>query len=171
MFLHQLSSPKGSRVRKIRKGRGPGSGQGKTSARGHNGQRSRSGRGIILGLEGGQMPLIRRLPKVGFNSTNPIVFQVVQLETLNRFDAQTTVNSDVLKKAKLISSSRRPYKILSRGELKKALTVQANAFSADAAEKIAKAGGKAELIAKKESTTDKKTGKLVARTTDKNTKA
>ena len=117
------------------------------------------------------MPLIRRLPKVGFNSTNPIVFQVVQLETLNRFDAQTTVNSDVLKKAKLISSSRRPYKILSRGELKKALTVQANAFSADAAEKIAKAGGKAELIAKKESTTDKKTGKLVARTTDKNTKA
>jgi large subunit ribosomal protein L15 len=149
MFLHQLSSPKGSRIRKVRRGRGPGSGLGKTSGRGHKGQRSRSGRGILLGLEGGQMPLIRRLPKVGFNSANPIVYQVVQLDTLNRFDAKSTVNADTLKKAKLISSSRKPYKILSRGELQKALTIQANAFSADAAEKIKKAGGKAEVIGKK----------------------
>jgi large subunit ribosomal protein L15 len=100
------------------------------------------------------MPLIRRLPKVGFNSTNPIVYQVVQLDTLNCFDAKSTVNADALKKAKLISSSRKPYKILSRGELKKALTVQANAFSADAAEKINKAGGKAEVIGKKEEKPD-----------------
>jgi large subunit ribosomal protein L15 len=154
MFLHELSSPKGSRVRKVRKGRGPGSGQGKTSARGHKGQRSRSGRGILLGLEGGQMPLIRRLPKVGFNSTNPIVYQVVQLDILNRFDANSTVNAETLKKAKIISSSRKPYKILSRGELKKALTVQAFAFSADAAEKIKKAGGKAEVIGKKDEKPD-----------------
>jgi large subunit ribosomal protein L15 len=158
MFLHQLSSPKGSRVRKVRKGRGPGSGQGKTSARGHKGQRSRSGRGILLGLEGGQMPLIRRLPKVGFNSAAPIVYQVVQLDTLNRFEANTKIDAEALKKAKLISSSRKPYKILSRGELKKALTVQANAFSADAAEKIKKAGGNAQVIGKKEEkvATDKK---------------
>jgi large subunit ribosomal protein L15 len=154
MFLHELSSPKGSRVRKVRKGRGPGSGQGKTSARGHKGQRSRSGRGILLGLEGGQMPLIRRLPKVGFNSANPIVYQVVQLDSLNRFDANSTVNAETLKKAKMISSSRKPYKILSRGELKKALTVQAFAFSADAAEKIMKAGGKAEVMGKKEEKPD-----------------
>jgi len=154
MFLHQLSSPKGSRVRKVRKGRGPGSGLGKTSGRGHKGQRSRSGRGIILGSEGGQMPIIRRLPKVGFNSTNPIVYQVVQLDRLNCFDANATVNAETLKKAKLISSSRKPYKILSRGELKKALTVQANAFSADAAEKIKKVGGKAEVIGKKEAKPD-----------------
>jgi large subunit ribosomal protein L15 len=154
MFLHELSSPKGSRVRKVRKGRGPGSGQGKTSARGHKGQRSRSGRGILLGLEGGQMPLIRRLPKVGFNSVSPIVYQVVQLDRLNCFEANTKVDADALKKAKLISSSRKPYKVLSRGELKKALTVQANAFSADAAEKIKKAGGKTEVIGKKEEKPD-----------------
>jgi len=100
------------------------------------------------------MPIIRRLPKVGFNSNNPIVYQVVQLDRLNCFDAKSTVNAETLKKAKLISSSRKPYKILSRGELKKALTVQANAFSADAAEKIKKVGGKAEVIGKKEAKPD-----------------
>jgi large subunit ribosomal protein L15 len=100
------------------------------------------------------MPIIRRLPKVGFNSNNPIVYQVVQLDSLNCFDAKSTVTADTLKKAKLISSSRRPFKILSRGELKKALTVQANAFSADAAEKIKQAGGKAEVLAKKEAKPD-----------------
>ena len=100
----------------------------------------------MLGSEGGQMPLIRRLPKVGFNTRNPIVYQVVQLDTLNRFDANMTINAEALKKAKLISNSRKPYKILSRGELKKALIVQANAFSADAVEKINKAGGKTEII-------------------------
>jgi large subunit ribosomal protein L15 len=156
MFLHQLVSPKGSRVRKVRKGRGPGTGLGKTSGRGSKGQRSRSGRGIILGLEGGQMPLIRRLPKVGFNSACPIVYQVVHLDSLNRFEAKATVNVEALKKAKLLASSRKPYKILSRGELKKALTVQANAFSADAAEKIKKAGGKAEVVGKKEVKPDNK---------------
>ncbi|MBF0570122.1 MAG: 50S ribosomal protein L15 [Candidatus Omnitrophica bacterium] len=150
MFLHELRAPKGSRIKKVRKGRGPGSGLGKRSGRGDKGQRSRSGRGIILGSEGGQMPLIRRLPKIGFNTLNPIVYQIVQLDTLNCFEAATVVNVEALKKAQLISSLRKPYKILSRGELKKALTVEANAFSADAAEKITKAGGKAVVIGKKE---------------------
>lgn len=145
-MLHLLKSPKGSRKRKFRKGRGAGSGLGKQSGRGDKGQRSRSGRGIILGSEGGQMALIRRIPKVGFNPLNPKVYQVVQLESLNKFDAGTVVDADALKKAQLISSRRRIYKVLSRGELKKALTVKAFAFSADAAEKIKKAGGTAEVI-------------------------
>ncbi|MBF0387339.1 MAG: 50S ribosomal protein L15 [Candidatus Omnitrophica bacterium] len=149
MQLHQIKAPKGSRTKKVRRGRGPASGLGKQSGSGDKGQRSRSGRGIILGSEGGQMPLIRRLPKVGFNTANPIVYQVVQLDSLNCFAANSTVNVELLKNAKLLSSSRRPYKILSRGELTKALTVQANAFSADAAEKIKKAGGKAEVVGKR----------------------
>jgi large subunit ribosomal protein L15 len=145
-MLHLLKSPQGSRKRKFRKGRGPGSGLGKQSGRGDNGQRSRSGRGIILGSEGGQMALIRRIPKVGFNPLNPKVYQVVQLDALNKFDAGTVVDADKLKKAQLISSRRKIYKILSRGEIKKALTVKAFAFSADAAEKIKKAGGTVEVI-------------------------
>ena len=149
MQLHQLKSPVGSRKRKVRRGRGPASGAGKQSGRGDNGQRSRSGRGIIPGLEGGQMPLIRRLPKVGFNTVNPIVYQVVQLDTLNVFEVNAVIDADKLKAAKIISSSRKPYKILSRGELKKALTVKANAFSTDAAEKITKAGGKVEVVGKR----------------------
>lgn len=159
MFLHQLKSPKGSRVKKFRRGRGPGSAMGKTAGRGMNGQRSRSGRGIILGLEGGQMPLIRRLPKVGFNTLDPVVYQVVQLDALNRFDAGTMVDVNVLKKAKLLASNRKPYKILSRGELTKALTVQAHAFSAGAIEKIKKAGGKVDIIAKKQNRTEVKKAK------------
>ncbi|MBF0330648.1 MAG: 50S ribosomal protein L15 [Candidatus Omnitrophica bacterium] len=145
-MLHLLKSPKGSRRRKFIKGRGPASGLGKTSGRGDNGQRSRSGRGIILGSEGGQMALIRRIPKVGFNVRSPRVYQVVQLDSLNKFDVNAVVDADSLKKAQLISSRRRAYKILSRGELKKALVVKAFAFSADAVEKIKKAGGTIEII-------------------------
>ena len=145
-MLHLLKSPKGSRTRKFRKGRGPASGLGKTSGRGDNGQRSRSGRGIILGSEGGQMALIRRIPKVGFNPLNPIVYQVVHLDALNKFDANTVIDADKLKAAQLISSRRKPYKILFRGDLKKALTVKAFAFSAGAAEKIKAAGGSTEVI-------------------------
>jgi large subunit ribosomal protein L15 len=145
-MLHLLKSPKGSRRRKFIKGRGPASGLGKQSGRGDNGQRSRSGRGIILGSEGGQMALIRRIPKVGFNPLNPKIYQIVQLDSLNKFDAGTVIDADKLKAAQLISSRRKIYKILSRGELKKALTVKAFAFSADAAEKIKKAGGTIEVI-------------------------
>ncbi|MBF0593763.1 MAG: 50S ribosomal protein L15 [Candidatus Omnitrophica bacterium] len=149
MQLHELRAPKGSRTKKVRIGRGPASGLGKQSGKGDKGQRSRSGNSIMLGSEGGQMPLIRRLPKVGFNTSRPIVYQVVQLDSLNFFDANATVNANKLKEAKLISSSRRPYKILSRGELTKVLTVQANAFSAEAFEKINRAGGKAEIVGKR----------------------
>ncbi len=99
-----------------------------------------------MGSEGGQMPLIRRLPKVGFNTLNPVVYQIVHLDALNRFDAGTVVSLDVLKKAKLLASNRKPFKVLARGELKKALTVQAHAFSTSAAEQIQKAGGKADVI-------------------------
>ena len=145
-MLHLLKSPKGSRTRKVRKGRGAASGLGKQSGRGDKGQRSRSGRGILLGSEGGQSRLIRRIPKVGFNVHSPKVYQVVQLDALNRFDANAVVDADKLKAAQLISSRRRIYKILSRGEIKKALTVKAYAFSADAAEKIKAAGGKVEVL-------------------------
>ena len=149
MQLHQIKAPKGSRTKKVRRGRGPASGLGKQSGSGDKGQRSRSGRGIILGSEGGQMPIIRRLPKVGFNTKNPIVYQIVHLDSLNRFDAKTIVNVENLKTAKLLSSLRKPYKILSRGELHKSLTVQANAFSEDAIVKIKKAGGIAEVVGKR----------------------
>ena len=147
MQLHQLSSPEGSRRKRKYRGRGPASGLGKTSGRGDNGQRSRSGRGILIGLEGGQIPLIRRIPKVGFNTLNPIVYQVVSVEALNRFENNAKVDIAALKSKQLISSLRKPVKILGDGELKKALTVTVHKFSASAAEKIAKAGGKAEVVA------------------------
>ena len=159
MQLHQLKSPAGSRIKKVRRGRGPASGLGKQSGRGDKGQRSRSGRGIIPGLEGGQMPLIRRLPKVGFNTVNPIVYQVVHLDQLNVFEANTVVDADKLKAAKIISSSRKPYKVLSRGDLKKTLTVKAYAFSADALEKIKKASGKTEVIGQRKPIERKKKAK------------
>jgi large subunit ribosomal protein L15 len=148
MQLHQLSSPVGSRTRKKLRGRGPASGLGKTSGRGDNGQRSRSGRGILIGLEGGQIPLIRRIPKVGFNTLNPVVYKTVSIESLNRFENNAKVDLAALKSMKLISSLRKPVKILGDGELKKALTVTVHKFSTSAAEKIAKAGGKAEEIVK-----------------------
>ncbi len=145
-MLHLLKSPKGSRKPKFRKGRGPASGLGKTSGRGDNGQRSRSGRGIILGSEGGQMALIRRIPKVGFKPRTQIIHQVVKLDALNKFDANTVVDADNLKTAQLISSRRRSYKILLHGDINKPLIVKAYAFSAGAAEKIKKAGGSIEII-------------------------
>lgn len=147
MYLHELKSPKGARRPKVLRGRGPASGLGKTSGRGENGQRSRTGRGIILGSEGGQMPLIRRLPKVGFNTHNPIVYQLVSVGDLNRFDANTRVDIKALKELKLVSSLRKPVKILSDGELTRPVHVVADKFSSAATAKIEKAGGKAELVA------------------------
>lgn len=149
MFLHQISSPLGSRKRRKIVGRGRGSGHGKTSCRGQKGQKSRSGRGILGQLEGGQMPLIRRLPKVGFRSKNPILYQVVNLDHLSRFKTGTTVDAKTLKAKGLIKNIYRPFKILGVGELKHALTVQAYSFSKNAAEKITQAGGKMETIDQK----------------------
>lgn len=148
MQIHAIKAPVGARKRRKIVGRGQGSGHGKTSGRGHKGQKARSGRATILGIEGGQMPLIRRLPKVGFNSKNPTIHQLVNLESLSRFKEGTVINADFLKSHGLIKSAWKTYKILGNGELKKPLTVHAHQFSKSAEEKITKAGGKAELIQK-----------------------
>lgn len=150
MHLHQLESPKGSRKRKTIIGRGKGSGIGKTSGRGQKGQTSRSGGWSAKGREGGQMRLIRRLPKVGFNSHRPILNQVVNIENLNRFKKDTIVTAELLKAEGLIKSLNKPFKILGDGELKVALIVQAESVSDSAKVKIEKAGGKVEIAAKKE---------------------
>jgi large subunit ribosomal protein L15 len=146
MFLHELKSPKGSRQRKVIVGRGRGSGHGKRSGRGQTGQGSRAGRGILNSLEGGQMHLIRRLPKVGFNSKWPTRYQIISLDELNRFKDGTVVDAAALKAEGLIKSVRRPVKILS-GEISKRLTVHAQGFSKTAQDKIVKAGGKTEVVA------------------------
>ena len=146
MFLHEIKSPVGSRKRKKLLGRGRGSGHGKTSCKGFKGQNARSGRGILNSLEGGQMPLIKRLPKVGFNSKDPTLYQVVNVESLNRFEKGTVINAEKVKEQGLINSLNRPYKILGDGEVKKALVVQAQAVSKTAEEKIVKAGGKVEIL-------------------------
>src|SRR5690242_13942265 len=116
MFLHELKSPKGSRKKRKIVGRGRGSGHGKTSGKGHKGQKARAGRGILLGLEGGQVPLIRRLPKFGFRSKNPTLNQVVNVESLNRFANGAVITKESLKNEGLISSMNKPFKILGEGE-------------------------------------------------------
>ncbi|OGX24422.1 MAG: 50S ribosomal protein L15 [Omnitrophica WOR_2 bacterium RIFCSPHIGHO2_01_FULL_48_9] len=146
MFIHELKSPAGSRKRRKIVGRGKGSGHGKTSCRGMKGQNSRSGRATRLGHQGGQMALIRLIPKVGFNSKRPILYQVVKLESLTRFKEGTVVDAAFLKSHQLISSSRKPYKILGDGEFKKSLIFRAHSFSKTAEDKIIKAGGKVETI-------------------------
>lgn len=146
MFVHELKSPKGARKRRKIVGRGRGSGHGKTSGRGQTGQDSRAGRGILFSLEGGQMHLIRRLPKVGFNSRRPMVYQIVPLSELNAFKDGAVVNAQALKDQRLIKSVRRPVKILNNGDIKKRLTVQVQGFSKAAQEKIVKAGGKTEVV-------------------------
>ena len=146
MQVHQLRSPEGSRKRKKIVGRGRGTGHGKRSGRGQTGQNSRSGRGVMLAYEGGQMSLLRRLPKVGFNSKWPAKYQVVNCESLNRFEDGTTITPELLKSRHLIRSLLKPIKILSVGEVTRKLTVQAHRFSKVAAEKITKAGGKSEIL-------------------------
>ena len=148
MFVHELKGPKGSRKRRKIVGRGQGSGHGKTSCRGQKGQGARSGRGIILGLEGGQMPLIRRLPKVGFRTKRPLLYQVVKISDFKKFKEGTTIDGQFLKSQGLIKSINKPFKILGDGELKKPFTVHAFSFSKSAEEKIVKAGGKIERITK-----------------------
>ena len=149
MYLHELKSPKGSRKRKKIVGRGKGSGWGKTAGRGENGQKSRRGTGKInAASEGGQMPLIRRLPKVGFRSHRPIFNQVVRISDLERFEKGATVDQEELKSIGLIASINKPFKILGNGELKKPLSVKVKSISSSAKEKIEKAGGTVEIIEK-----------------------
>ena len=147
MDLSNLKPPKGAKHAKKRIGRGQGSGQGKTAGRGHKGAKSRSGFKHKRGFEGGQMPLHRRVPKRGFHNPFREVFEVVNLDTIGeRFDAGTDVTPDLLRERGLIGRSG-PVKVLARGEIGKALTVHAHKFSGKAAEKIAAAGGKAEVLA------------------------
>ena len=148
MFLHELNSPKGARKHKKPVGRGQGSGSGKTSGRGSKGQKSRSGRASIHGLEGGQMPLIRRLPKFGFRVRYPLLFQIVNLQDLSKFKENEIVTPEAMRARGLVKSAKKTIKVLGTGEIKKALTVQAHSFSKSAAEKIAQAGGKSEIIKK-----------------------
>src|SRR6476659_8861250 len=140
MDLSKLRAPKKSSEKKKRVGRGMGSGMGKTSARGHKGQRSRSGSRMMRGFEGGQMPLHRRMPKRGFTNIFRKEFSIVSIERLAGLD-ETTITPDVLRKAGIIST-KHPVKILGDGELTVAITVHAHKFSKSAQEKITKAGGK-----------------------------
>ena len=143
MNLSSIRAPKKANEGKKRVGRGMGSGMGKTSTRGHKGQRSRSGSRMMRGFEGGQMPLHRRVPKRGFTNIFRQEFNIVNLEKLEGLG--DTINPDVLRKAGVIST-KKPVKILGDGELKSAITVQAHKFSKSAQEKITKAGGKFEIL-------------------------
>jgi len=144
MNLSNIHAPKKATEKRKRVGRGMGSGMGKTSTRGHKGQRSRSGSRMIRGFEGGQMPLHRRMPKRGFTNIFRKEFNIVSLERLAEL-GETTITPDVLRKAGVIKA-KLPVKILGDGELKVALTVSAHKFSKSAQEKITKAGGKVEVL-------------------------
>ena len=147
MSLSNLKPPKGAKHAKKRVGRGQGSGNGKTAGRGHKGAKSRSGFRFKRGFEGGQMPLHRRVPKRGFHNPFRIEYEVVNLDMLEaRFDAGTVVTPQLLREHGLVAKANRPVKVLARGEVVKALTVRAHKFSGKAAEKIAAAGGTAEVM-------------------------
>jgi large subunit ribosomal protein L15 len=142
MRLHTLRPRPGSRHRVKRLGSGESSGHGKTSGKGHKGQKARSGGSIRLGFEGGQMPLIRRLPKRGFNNARfHKTWGIVNLDALNDFKAGTVVNEKLLREAQLVRGHVAGIKILGNGELKHALTIEADKISGSAREKIEKAGG------------------------------
>jgi len=146
MALNNLRPPKGAKHAKKRVGRGPGSGHGKTASRGSKGAKSRSGFRFKRGFEGGQMPLHRRVPKRGFHNPFRVEFAVVNLDTLAEvFEAGSSVTPEVLRERGLVGGSK-PVKVLGRGEIAKALTVRAHKFSGTAAQKIAAAGGAAEVI-------------------------
>ncbi|MDD4237557.1 MAG: 50S ribosomal protein L15 [Desulfotomaculaceae bacterium] len=146
MKLHELSPAPGARTKPTRKGQGIGSGLGKTAGRGHNGQNSRSGGGVRPGFEGGQMPLQRRMPKRGFYNPFSKEIIAINVEQLNCFEEGTTVTPEILLAARIIKKAGDGVKILGQGSIDKALTVQVQAFSKSAEEKITAAGGKAEVI-------------------------
>lgn len=145
MKMHELRAPEGAAKNPKRKGRGTGSGQGKTAGRGMNGQNSRSGGGTRLGFEGGQMPLYRRIPKRGFTNIWKKQWEIVNIESLNAFEDGTEVTPDLLLKTGL---TKKPadVKVLGDGTLEKKITVKAHKFSKSAIDKIESAGGKAEVI-------------------------
>ena len=147
MRLHTLTNRPGARHRRKRLGQGESSGHGKTSGRGGKGQSARSGSSIRPGFEGGQMPLIRRMPKRGFNNARfEVKYIPVNLASLNRFEDGTRVDEALLRETALVNGPGKRFKILGNGELTKKLTVVAHAFSATAKAKIEAAGGSVELI-------------------------
>ncbi len=145
MKLHELSPAPGSTKKSFRKGRGHGSGNGKTSGRGHKGQNARSGGGVRPGFEGGQMPLQRRVPKRGFNNIFATKYTAINVEMLNRFEDGATVDQEAILKAGIVKNPKDGIKILGRGELTKKLNVSVAAYSTSAKQKIEGAGGKAEV--------------------------
>jgi large subunit ribosomal protein L15 len=144
--LEELKSPPGANKRVKRVGRGTGSGHGKTSTRGHKGQKARSGGGVRPGFEGGQMPLQRRLPKRGFTNIFKKEYAIVNIRDLNSFEDGSEINPEVLQNAGLINSIKDGVKILGDGDLKKKLTVRAHKISRQAEEKITARGGRVEVI-------------------------
>ena len=147
MKLHELSPANGTVKDVKRVGRGHGSGNGKTAGKGHKGQNARSGGGVRIGFEGGQMPLTRRIPKRGFNNIFAKTYTVINVSDLNKFKDGTVVDTELLKAAGVIKKANDGVKVLGNGELtSKNLTVKAIKFSQTAIEKIEKAGGKAEVM-------------------------
>jgi len=147
MGLHKLKPAEGSKGKKFRVGRGQGSGNGKTAGRGHKGAQSRSGYKSKRGFEGGQMPLHRRIPKRGFTNIFRREFAVVNVDRIAEvFDAGTVVTPELLRERGLVGAGAAPVKVLARGDVAKALTIKAHKFSGKAAEKIAAAGGTAEVL-------------------------
>ena len=146
MKLHELSPAEGSTRSVYRKGRGPGSGNGKTAGKGHKGQNARSGGGVRPGFEGGQLPLYRKLPKRGFHNKFSKKYAVINVETLNGFEAGSVIDAEALLQAGVIDAVYDGVKVLGGGELTVALTVKAAVFSATAKEKIEAVGGKTEVI-------------------------
>ena len=146
MKLNELSPAAGSAKASFRKGRGAGSGNGKTAGKGHKGQNARSGGGVRPGFEGGQLPLYRKLPKRGFKNRFAVNYAIVNVDSLNKFENGAVVDLEALKATRLVRKELDGLKILGSGELTKALTVKANVFSAAAKEKIEAAGGKIEEV-------------------------
>ena len=146
MKLYELSPAEGSTKENFRKGRGAGSGNGKTAGKGHKGQNARSGGGVRPGFEGGQIPLYRRLPKRGFNNVFAKHYAIVNVSDLEIFDNGAVITTEALLEKRIIRKALDGVKILGRGELTKKVTVQAAIFSAGAKEKIESVGGKCEVV-------------------------
>ena len=146
MKLHELQPAEGSAKAAWRKGRGPGSGNGKTAGKGHKGQNARSGGGVRPGFEGGQLPLYRKLPKRGFNNKFAVNYAIVNVSALNVFEDGAVVDLEALLAKKIVRKELDGLKVLGNGELTKKLTVKAAVFSATAKEKITAAGGQAEEV-------------------------
>ncbi|MHC1724089.1 MAG: 50S ribosomal protein L15 [Aminipila sp.] len=146
MKLHELRAAEGSTKNRKRRGRGTATGQGKAGGRGMNGQNSRSGGGVRLGFEGGQMPLYRRIPKRGFTNIWRKEYTILNVDDLNRFESGTVVTPELLEEVGLVKQVKDGIKILGEGTLEKGVTIKAHKFSKAAIEKIESAGGKAEVI-------------------------